>query len=193
MLELSQIHQKLQSALTPKRYTHTLGVVHEAVALAKQYGEDIKKAELAALLHDCAKDYPESLTRRLCKEYHIPLDDVMNQQIDLAHSFLGAEVAKREYGVEDLDIQNGICYHTTGRADMTLLEEIIFIADYIEMGRTPFPGLDEARECAYRDIHKAMPFILKHTVEHIRQQNKLLHPLSLEALAYYEMRREGEK
>ena len=144
MLSFLTSERKLQSALSLERYIHTMGVVKEAKKLAERYDADIEKASYAALLHDCAKDYPKDMKLRFCKEYHIPVDDVMAKNIDLVHQFLGAEVAKREYLVEDEEILNAIKYHTTGKPDMTLLEKIIFIADYIEEGRKKFDTLDEA-------------------------------------------------
>ena len=87
--------------------------------------------------------------------------------------------------LEDEEILNAIKYHTTGRPDMTLLEKIIFIADYIEEGRKKFDTLDEARKLAYEDIDKTMAFILKNTIEYVKEKNRALHPLSVEALEYY--------
>ena len=185
MLSFLTSERKLQSALSLERYIHTMGVVKEAKKLAERYGADIEKASYAALLHDCAKDYPKDMKLRFCKEYHIPVDDVMAKNIDLVHQFLGAEVAKREYLVEDEEILNAIKYHTTGKPDMTLLEKIIFIADYIEEGRKKFDTLDEARKLAYEDINKAMAFILKNTIEYVKEKNKPLHPLSVQAFEYY--------
>ncbi len=187
MLTKEVIKEKLQSALSVKRYIHTMGVAEQAIKLAEIYGstQEKQKAEVAALLHDCAKDYPQELKMRLCKEYHIALDDILKKQKDLIHPFLGAEVAKREYLVEDEDILNAIRYHTTGRKDMSLLEKIIFLADYIEPNRTPFDGLEEARRLAYLDLDMAMRYTLEHTIAYVKERNLMLHPLSLEALEYF--------
>lgn len=187
MLSVDKIKEKLQSALSIERYIHTLGVADEAKKLAAYYGNDelVKKAELAGLLHDCAKDYPADMKRRFCKEYHIPIDEIMKKQIDLTHPFLGAEVAKREYDVNDEVILEAIKWHTTGKSDMSLLDKIIFIADYIEPNREPFEGLEEARRLAYDDLNKAMAYILESTIEYVKKRNRALHPYSLEALNYY--------
>lgn len=184
-MNVSTIKEKLQSALSIERYVHTLGVEKEAVKLAKKYGEDEKKAQYAALLHDCAKDYPNDLKKRLCKEYHIPLDDIMKKQIDLCHPFLGAEVAKREYEVNDEEILDAIRYHTTGRSNMTALDKIIFLADYIEEGRKMHDALPKARELAYEDLDEAVKFVLEKTIEYIKNKGRILHPLSQEALNFY--------
>ncbi len=191
MLPIETMQEKLQSALSVKRYIHTMGVAEEAGKLAEIYGtaKDRQKARVAGLLHDCAKDYPEGMRLRFCKEYKVKVDEIMQKQTDLIHPFLGAEVAKREYQVLDEDILNAIRYHTTGRAGMTLLEKIIFIADYIEPNREKFGGLDEARRLAYLDLDQAMEYILENTITYVKARGRLLHPLSLEALEYYKNHR----
>ena len=187
MLTTKVMKEKLQSALSVKRYIHTMGVAEEAMKLAEIYGtaQDRKKAEVAGLLHDCAKNYPNDLKVRLCKEYHVPLDDVLKEQKDLIHPFLGAEIAKREYLIEDEDILNAIRYHTTGRKEMSLLEKIIFLADYIEPNREMFDGLEEARRLSYLDLDMAMRYTLEHTISYVKERKLKLHPLSLEALEYF--------
>ena len=187
MLSVDVIKEKLQSALSIDRYIHTLGVAEEAQKLAAVYGdaELVKKAEYAGLLHDCAKDYPDDMKKRFCKEYHVPVDDVMKKQLGLIHPFLGAEVAKREYGVEDEDIIGAIRWHTTGKPEMTVLEKIVFIADYIEPNRKSFDGLEKARKLAYENLDKAMAYILESTIEYVKERNRALHPYSVEALEYY--------
>lgn len=187
MLPIEVMQEKLQSALSVKRYIHTMGVSEEAVRLAEIFGTQAEqqKAKVAGLLHDCAKDYPKELRERFCKEYKVKLDDIMKQQTDLIHPFLGAEVAKREYKVKDEEVLNAIRYHTTGRANMSTLEKIVFIADYIEPNREKFDGLEEARRLAYLDLDMAMKFILEETIAFVKERGRLLHPLSLEALEYY--------
>ena len=109
----------------------------------------------------------------------------MDKKIDLVHPFLGAEVAKREFGVEDEEVLNAIKYHTTGRPNMTMLEKIVFVADFIEPNRKKIDNLEEIRKVAYEDIDKAVKMILENTIEFVRKSGKVLHPLSLEALEYY--------
>ena len=194
MLPLKTMQEKLQSALSVKRYIHTMGVAEEAVKLAEIYGtpREQQKARVAGLLHDCAKDYPEAMRLRLCREYKVKMDEILEKQTDLIHPFLGAEVARREYLVTDEDILNAIRYHTTGRAGMSLLEKIIFIADYIEPNRENFDGLEEARRLAYLDLDEAIGYILKNTIAFVRARGRLLHPLSQEALDYYQNEKREE-
>ncbi len=190
MLPIETMQEKLQSAISVKRYIHTMGVAEEAVKLAEIYGsqKDQQKARVAGLLHDCAKDYPDAMRQRFCKEYKVKTDEIMEKQTDLIHPFLGAEVAKREYQVMDEEILNAIRYHTTGRAEMSLLEKIIYIADYIEPNREKFAGLDEARRLAYLDLDLAMKYILEKTIDYVKARGRLTHPLSIEALEYYKNR-----
>jgi len=185
LLSFTVSERKLQSSLSIERYIHTMGVVKAADKLAERYGYDRPKARMAALMHDCAKDYPADMKRRFCREFHVDVDEIMLETIDLTHAFLGAEVARREFGVEDEEILGAIKYHTTGRADMTLLEKIVFIADYIEENRKKFDSLDEARKIAFEDIDKAMAYILKHTIEYVNVRGRSLHPLSVEAYQFY--------
>ena len=187
MLSVDHIKEKLQSALSVERYIHTIGVAEEAQKLAANYGDEqlMKKAEIAGLLHDCAKDYPPDMKRRFCKEYHVPVDEIMKRQIDLVHPFLGVEVARREYDVSDEEILEAIKWHTTGRANMSILEKIIFIADYIEPNREAFEGLEKAKELAYANLNHAMLYILESTVDYVKKRGRELHPFSIEALKYY--------
>ncbi len=186
MLDYNNMVEKIRSALSPRRFIHTLGVVETAVKIAKVYYIDIEQAKIAALLHDCVKDYPHSLQIQLCKEFHIPLDETMKKNPELIHSFLGAEIAKREYEVEDSYILDAIRYHTTGRANMTLLDKIIFLSDYIEPNRTSFIGLENVRSLAYTHLDQAVYQALLLTIEYIKEQKKPLHPRTLEALQYLE-------
>ncbi|MDO5389349.1 MAG: bis(5'-nucleosyl)-tetraphosphatase (symmetrical) YqeK [Clostridia bacterium] len=125
------ITSKLHSVLTPKRYIHTLGVAQESLQLAKRYGIDPDKAYMAGLLHDCAKCLTDEEKLELCEKYELELDDILKSQPDLTHSFLGAKIAEKEYGIKDKEILNAISYHTTGRPNMSMLEKKIFIEYYI--------------------------------------------------------------
>lgn len=181
--EIDAITKKLHKALNPKRFIHTQGVAEEAAKMANRYNYDIKKAYIAGLLHDCAKCIPTEEKLKLCKKYDVALDPILEANPDLTHSFLGAKVAEFEYGIKDKDILNAIAYHTTGRANMSTLEKIVYIADYIEPNRPFHEGLDKARELAYEDLDEAMIFILKGTISY--NSKKMIHPLSFDALNYY--------
>jgi nicotinate-nucleotide adenylyltransferase len=164
---------------------HSIGVADEAESLAKTHGIDPEKAYTAGLLHDCAKDLGKDKSFELCYKYGVALDEVLTAQPDLIHSFLGAAVAKEEYGIDDCDILNAIRHHTTGRAEMSELEKIIYLADFFEPSRKPFDGMDKMRALAYESLDKAMRFALNHTIEYNNKKNRLIHPLSIQAAEYY--------
>lgn len=180
------INKRLHYLLNPKRFAHTQGVADEAVKLAGLYGVDTHSAYIAGLLHDCAKDYTSDEKLQMCEEYGIELDEILVNQVDLTHSFLGAKVAEEEFGIKDTDILNSIKYHTTGRANMSKLEKIIYLADFFEPNRKYFDGIVEIKKLAYEDLDKAMAFSLRNTIDYNEKKKRLIHPLSIEALKYYE-------
>ena len=162
-----KLRKKIKDVMTKSRYEHTLGVEFTAASLAMRYEVDIENAELAGLLHDCAKCIDSEDTLDECKKYNIELTDVEKRNPFLIHSKLGAVHAKKLYGVDDDDIISAIRFHTTGKPDMTMLEKIIFIADYIEPGRDKAPNLKEIRKMSFIDIDEAMYMILKDTLDYL--------------------------
>lgn len=162
-----KLRKNVKDVMTKSRYEHTLGVEFTAASLAMRYEVDIEKAELAGLLHDCAKCIDSEDTLDECKKYNIELTDVEKRNPFLIHSKLGAVHAKKLYGVDDEDIISAIRFHTTGKPDMTMLEKIIFIADYIEPGRDKAPNLKEIRKMSFMDIDEAMYMILKDTLDYL--------------------------
>lgn len=191
--EMELITSKLHSVLTPKRYIHTLGVAQESLQLAKRYGIDPDKAYMAGLLHDCAKCLTDEEKLELCEKYELELDDILKSQPDLTHSFLGAKIAEKEYGIKDKEILNAISYHTTGRPNMSMLEKIIFIADYIEPNRDYFEGLAKARELAYKNIDEAVIYALESTIKYNKSKKRLIHPLGTAALEYLKKEEKNEE
>ncbi|MCD7778287.1 MAG: nicotinate-nucleotide adenylyltransferase [Clostridiales bacterium] len=183
--EMGVFKKKLKKELKPGRYIHTLGVAEEAVKLAEIFGEDKHKAYTAGLLHDCAKNFDTKRTFKFCDEYNVALDNILREQPDLIHSFLGAAVAEHEYGIKDGDTLNAIRYHTTGRADMSRLEEIVYLADMTEPNRTFYEGLDKIRELSYHNLKEAVAEALKQTINFNREKGRIVHPLSLEAFEFY--------
>lgn len=179
------INKKLHYMLSPKRFLHTQGVAEEAVKLAKLYGADEHKAYLAGLLHDCAKDYSGKEKLKMCDKYGIELDEILANQADLTHAFLGAELAKDMFGIEDNEILDAIRYHTTGRPNMSVLEKIVFLADYFEPSRQYFDGIKEIKKLAYEDLNKAVAYSLDNTIEYNKKKNRMIHPLSIDALEFY--------
>jgi len=176
------------SYLKPKRMPHVLGTEREAVRLAERYGADITDARIAALLHDCTKklDLDEQLA--LCEEYGIELDELERRALKLLHSKTGAAIARNVFGVKE-EICDAILWHTTGKPNMTLLEKIIYLADYIEPTRD-FDGVEELRKAVYEDLDKGLLMGLEETVRDMEERGNPIHRNTLEARDYY--MRKGE-
>ena len=171
------------SYLKPKRMPHVLGTEQEAVRLARRYGADETKARIAALLHDCTKKLDLDAQLALCKKYGITLDALEQKALKLLHSKTGAAIARSVFGVED-DVCDAIFYHTTGKPDMTLLEKIIYLADFVEPTRD-FPGVEELRELCFEDIDAAMAKGLEMSLEFIRSGGAEPYKDSVEACEWY--------
>ncbi|HHV30020.1 bis(5'-nucleosyl)-tetraphosphatase (symmetrical) YqeK [Acetivibrio mesophilus] len=174
-MTIEEMKKKLEEVLSLKRFKHSLGVMDTAVSLAKEYGVNEEKAAIAGLLHDCAREIKGQALFELCEKYHINVDYITLAQPELLHGPLGAVLAAKEYGVEDEDIIRAIDCHTTGKENMTLLDKIVFIADYIEPGRR-FTRLDEVRELAYRDLDRSILTSLDNTIRHIMNRGVFIHP-----------------
>jgi nicotinate-nucleotide adenylyltransferase len=190
VLSFDAVKDTLQKRLSPKRFTHTLGVMKEAEKLAKHYGASVEKANWAALLHDCAKEYSTDKKKILCKLWDIPLDGANNSLIDLTHGPLGAESAKRDYHIHAPEILQAIHYHSTGHAMMTMLDKVIMLADFIEPYREDYPPLAQMRKLAYKDINKALRIGIKYTIKEETLSNNPVHSASYDAL---EALKKGEK
>ena len=168
-----------------QRYDHTKGVMYTAAALAMAYGCDLEKARVAGLLHDCAKCIPDEKKIKLCKKNKIEISEIESQAPFLLHAKLGAFLAKEKYQVEEEEILSSIRWHTTGKADMTMLEKIIYIADYIEPNREKAPNLAQIRQTAFQDIDECMYEILRDTLEYLGKNPKTLDPETKDAFEFY--------
>ena len=178
-MNIEDMKIKLQQSLNEKRYLHSIGVMDECEKLALHYEADVNKARIAGLLHDCAKNISQSEENTLLNKYEIKLDDIQKQSHALVHGILGMYVAREKYNKNDEDIIDAIYWHTTGRAGMTLLEKIVFIADYIEPART-FDDTEEIRKNAYEDIDRAIVLSADSTIRYLLERKKLVHPLTLD-------------
>jgi putative HD superfamily hydrolase of NAD metabolism len=185
-MELNRIRENLRKTLKESRYLHSIGVEEVAHDLALIYGCDTQKAILAGLLHDCAKYLTDDEQLAACKEYELPVTEIERQCAFLLHAKVGAAFAHEKYGVVDTEILNAITYHTTGRPAMTVLEKIIFTADYIEPYRKPVPRMEEIRRAAYEDLNTAVLMILENTLKYLRECGKPIDQVTEETYAYYE-------
>lgn len=180
-----QILKRIQKELKPKRYLHTLGVESAAIALARQYHASEEEASIAALLHDIAKYISQEDSLQMLEGTGI-LEKYpeLTAQPQLLHAFAGAELVHRDYPELSEDIVHSVRYHTTGRPDMSVLEKIIFSADYIEPGRADFPGLHEARIALFEDLDAGVYRILQDTVHYIEGQDHVCFILTKEACEF---------
>ncbi len=182
---LIKMQKKLKKDLDAARFHHTQGVMYTAAALAMCYGEDVKRAQIAGLLHDCAKCIPNDKKLKLCRRHNIPVSETEHKSPYLLHAKLGAFIAEEKYGVHDPGILSAIEFHTTGRAAMSLLEEIIYIADYIEPMRSKAENLPEVRRIAFRDINRAVYIVMRDTLRYLENEKSCLDNQTVVAYNYY--------
>lgn len=178
-LTLSQLRPVALSYLKHKRIPHVLGTEQEAIRLARRYGADETDARIAALLHDCTKKLDMEQQLALCHRYDIRLDELEQHALKLLHAKTGAAVARDIFGVKDA-VYEAIRWHTTGKPDMTLLEKVIYLADYIEPNRD-FPGVDELRRAVYDDLDKGLLMGLSDTIDEMERMGNPVHHDTLEA------------
>lgn len=182
----NEMIEKLRLTQKERRFNHTLGVVKEAQRLAPRFGVDTKKARIAALLHDCAKNLDEKKGEEfnvICNTYGVKLDDCAKCEKALVHAYLGAAVAYKDYGIDDHEILEAIYYHTTARANMSPLEKLIYIADMTEEGRT-IEQADEIRRLVEIDTDEALIYAIGCSIKHVIRKGTLIHPDSIYALNY---------
>lgn len=165
--------EKLQGMIDEKRYIHSLGVRDTAVLLARRYGVSEEKARIAGILHDCAKNIPKEESIARCEAAGIPLKPICYIEKGLVHSYLGAHIAKTEFGIDDREILDAIYYHTTGHEDMPMLTKIIYLSDIIEPGRK-VPNLEELRRVAMEDIDEALIKAINSTITHVLGKGSVL-------------------
>jgi nicotinate-nucleotide adenylyltransferase len=167
------------SMIRAKRIAHVQGTEEEAVRLARHWGADERNARRAAILHDCTKYLELDEQLALCKKYGVELDDMERGAVKLLHSKTGAALARYVFQ-EPEEVWQAICWHTTGKADMTLLEKILYIADYMEPTRD-FPGVERLRELAYTDLNAAGALGAQMSVDEMTQRGSPIHPNTLAA------------
>jgi putative nucleotidyltransferase with HDIG domain len=164
MKDINYIKEDLKKSVGERLYIHCINVMNTSIDLAIRYKEDVEKAKVAGLLHDCGK--------------------LLNQNVkDLEHAGLGAKIAKTKYKIEDEEIINAILYHTTGRENMTMLEKIVYLADKIEPNRK-YPSLEEIRKLAYLNIDKAIIKSFESTFKYLEVKNVDIDKQSLVSYEY---------
>lgn len=162
------------------RFNHTLRVVEESRKLASHYSIDGDKAQIAALLHDCAKFSDKKNLLKMANDFDIILNEIMIENHELIHAPLGAKIAQFKYDISDEDILNSIKYHTTGRRNMSELEKIIYLADYIEPFRS-FDGVEKVRELSYIDLDKGILTAMDQTIAFLIKNTRLISKDTIDA------------
>ena len=181
---MKKIKKYLKKHLTKERYHHTVGVAYTAMSMAMKYNpqpdnnEFMIKAEIAGLLHDCAKCMDNDKKIRICNKNQISYSKIEAENPYLLHGKVGAYIARKEFDILDEDILNAITWHTTGRPDMSLLEKIIFVADYIEPSRRPIPELNLIRQLAFTDIDQAVIKILDNTLKYLNEKGNTIDDMT---------------
>lgn len=183
--DLIKIRKTLEKKLDNKRFEHTLGVAYTAAVMASQFEVDVNSALLAGYLHDCAKTLSDEKKLSFCQKYNIPVTDTELKNPSLLHAKIGGFMAMDNYGVSDIDVVNAIMNHTTGRPEMSDLEKIVYIADYIEPGRRNLPNLDKIRKMAFMDLDRAMLMILTDTLEYLNLTQTVIDTKTQETYEYY--------
>ncbi|HJF29721.1 bis(5'-nucleosyl)-tetraphosphatase (symmetrical) YqeK [Ligilactobacillus saerimneri] len=173
----AELVARLREVLSDHRFQHVLGVEQAAIKLAEQNGCSVEKASVAALLHDYTKERSAEDFIAAIKAYHLD-PDLLRWGNFIWHGVVGAEMVKTELHVTDEEILNAIRRHTVGAVTMTTLDKIVYVADYIEAGRS-FPGVEQARKLAATDLDQAVSFETKHTIQFLMEQNKPVYPQAI--------------
>ena len=183
--DFSKAEKKLSKYIDAERLEHTKGVRYTCACMAMAYGCDMEKAQIAGLLHDCAKCIPNKKKLKMCEQHNIPVSSFEEKHPFILHAKLGALIAERKYDIHDKDILNAITYHTTGRPAMSILEKIVYIADYIEPLRYKANNLAEIRKLAFEDLDECMYIILKSTLDYLDGSSDEIDYATVEAYEYY--------
>ncbi|WP_367378179.1 bis(5'-nucleosyl)-tetraphosphatase (symmetrical) YqeK [Enterococcus gilvus] len=179
-MEREALMQAVQMRMSERRFQHVLGVEETAIALAERFGASLEKASIAALTHDYAKE-------RSDEEFELAIDqgdyeekaELLKYDNAIWHGLVGADFVRQELKISDDEILTAIRLHTTGAAEMSLLDKIIYVADYIEPGRN-FPGVEDARVIAFSDLDQAVAFETKHTLAHLIESETPVYPKTIE-------------
>lgn len=181
------LQKSISEVMSQKRFIHSLGVQDTCFALALRYGYPEEKARLAGLMHDCAKDLTNEVLISECEKYHIPIRGIEKEQPYLLHGKLGAYYAIHKYEVADEEIASAIAYHTTGKPNMSLLEKIVYVADYIEPNRSSeyIPDLNDIRKLAFIDLDKTVYRIASNVVNYLTESSQKMDTLTVETKDFY--------
>lgn len=182
---IKDLKKDLKKEMDDSRFEHTLGVMYTCGALAMRYGYDLDKAMLAGLMHDCAKCMPNAKKLKMAEKNHLEISNLERKNPFMLHAKLGALLAKKKYDIDDEEILSAIRWHTTGRPDMTLLDKIVYVADYIEPKRDKAPNLTEIRQMAFVDLDQALLKILKDTLGYLGDSDDNVDSMTRKTYEFY--------
>lgn len=185
---ITEIRKHLKKKLNPMRYEHTLGVSYTCMALAMRYSANLDQAEMAGLLHDCAKRYDDATIICKCQEHGIELTEGELRAPAVIHAKLGAWMAEHKYGITDPEVLSAIACHTTGKPAMSLLDKILYVADYIEPRRDKAPNLPKLRRLAFEDLDEALYQILDSTRNYLKETGTAEDDTTEQTWEYYHER-----
>jgi predicted HD superfamily hydrolase involved in NAD metabolism len=183
-LKIQEIDALLKESLPPKRYEHSVNVMHEAVVLAEHYNLDPERIRLAALLHDCGRETANHDAPRKAREMGLSVSPLEEAQPVLLHARMGMTIAREKYRVTDGEILKAISLHTTGGKDMSALDTVIFLADYTEPARVQ-KGVDKVRRLARANMNLAMLTALKYNMEYLLRDQRYIHPDCIDCWNYF--------
>lgn len=173
-----ELINKLKSALKQSRFEHVLRVEQMAIKLAKLNDFDEEMASIGGLVHDYAKQRPDEDFIAAIKKYHLN-ENLLNYGNAIWHGAVGYLFVQNELKISNVDILNAVKYHTTGSKYMSTLSQIVYMADYLEMGRE-FPGVDEARKITFNNLQDGVAYQTKHTLEYLISNNKSVYPKTID-------------
>lgn len=179
------LRHEMEKELDPKRFEHTLGVSYTSACLAMCNHVIPMEAEVAGLLHDCAKCLTNEERITICQQNQLVINEAEEKNPFLLHAKVGAHLANTKYNIHDEGILQAIRFHTTGRPHMTEIEKIVFVADYIEPGRTHSTRLPELRKLAFRYLDEALVEILKDTLQYLQTIDSEIDPMTKMTYEYY--------
>ena len=179
-MDIDLIKVKLKEIMSEERFVHSVNVSRVARELALKYDYNVDKAEIAGLLHDCAKDLDYKTLGKMILEYNIQMDEIVQKIPKLLHPLVGAAIAEKEFNIQDPAILKAIKAHSTGAAQMSLLDKIIYLSDKIEPLRNN-EGVEEVRKMVWKDLNKAVLIVLDKGLIYLISKGSLIHPVSIEA------------
>lgn len=181
-MDIEHMRQRVKERLLPDRYEHTIRVTETAIELAKRFGVNVEEVRIAALLHDYAKNIDEQELKNYIKKFNLP-DELLSYHAELWHGPVGSKLVEKQFNISNQTILRAIYYHTTGRAQMSPVEMVVFLADYIEPDRN-FPAVHGVREEAKKDLTLAARSALKHTIIFLLTKDAVIHPDTFLAYNY---------